>query len=254
MARSPRPARPTRPRHTAPAHQAHRPRRPADAVRLAAVRAYLDFRAGQSFRENAPAAIAEPEARRLYAHLVRGLVRHQRLLEAQVERLGGRPLARLDAEAAAVAMLGLYQLRFLAMPPHAAVYETVELMGPLRLASAKSWVNGVLRAALREKAGKRSGGEPASAPGWAAWERGLSLAQRTSHPDWLVQRWEARYGAAAAEAICQANARYESLSLRAAQTPTAHEPKNPPKNTNPKRKSRRTCMSLQRLSRKLTSI
>jgi 16S rRNA (cytosine967-C5)-methyltransferase len=174
----------------------------AEPVRLAAARAWLTFARGGAFAAEPPATLREEGQRRLYVQLLRGLVRHRRLLEAELARLADRPLARLDAEAAALALLGLYQLRFLEVPAHAAVYETVALAPALRVPRVKGWVNAILRAAQRE--GLRGTESPVERP----------LAVRTSHPDWLVERWTARYGAARAQTVCEADNRYEGAALR----------------------------------------
>jgi 16S rRNA (cytosine967-C5)-methyltransferase len=196
--RAPRtPARETG-RHESAPQPAGRP----DPVRLAAVRAYLAFERGGPFAAEPPAALRGEAQRRLYVALLRGLVRHRRLLQAEVARLARRPLARLEPEVVAPAMLGLYQLRFLEVAPHAALYESVALAPALRRPRAKGWVNAVLRAAQRE--GLRGTESPAPLP----------PGVRTSHPDWLLERWTRRYGAERALAICEADNRYEGAALR----------------------------------------
>lgn len=177
--------------------------RPAcDPVRLAAVKAYLNFARGGAFQAGPPPHLHEDGEKRRYVQLIRGMVRHRRLLEAEVARLALGPAQRLHAEMIALAVLGLYQLRFLDVPPHAAVYETVALAPALGRGHAKGWANAVLRAALRE--GLR--GEQTATP--------APLAVRTSHPDWMVERWIARYGPARTRAICEANNRYDGTVLR----------------------------------------
>jgi 16S rRNA (cytosine967-C5)-methyltransferase len=130
------------------------------------------------------------------------MVRHRRWLEAEVQRLAQRPLAQLDPPVAAAAMLGLLQLHVLHMPEHAVVYEAVEAAVSLGYGSAKGLVNGVLRSALRERA---AGRDPCA---------GYPLAVRTSHPDWLVERWTRHYGSERAQAICEANVDFESSAAR----------------------------------------
>lgn len=173
------------------------------AVRLAAARAYLDFARGGDFQADPPAALTDPGQRRLYVNLLRGLVRHRRFLEAEVERLAGKPLERLDAEAAAAVMLGAYQLRFLDLPPHAVLHETVALAAPLRVESARGWINALLRRIQRE--GKR---------GTEAQGGELPLGVETSHPDWMVERWRDAFGKRRTEEICRANNRYEGAAIR----------------------------------------
>jgi 16S rRNA (cytosine967-C5)-methyltransferase len=176
-------------------------RKPADPLRLAVLRAYLRFAAGGAL-EARPPPQAGAEAGRAYTRFLLGLVRHRRWLEAEVGRLAKRPLAKLDPPVTAAAMLGLLQLHVLRLPEHAVVYETVQAVAALGYGSAKGLVNSLLRAALRERA---AGCDPRA---------GYPLAIRTSHPDWLVERWTRHYGAERAQAICEANARFEAQSVR----------------------------------------
>ena len=81
---------------------------------------------------------------------------------------------------------------------------TVELAKKHGRRGADSFVNGVLRAALR-------------APERAALPTGRdarSLALRTWHPAWLVERWIKDYGYARAEALCLCNNTSAPLSVR----------------------------------------
>jgi 16S rRNA (cytosine967-C5)-methyltransferase len=167
------------------------------------VKAFLDFGRGLPLREAPPAWVGTESGRRLYAQLLRGLVRHKRYLEEEAARLGGAGPRHLDRVVLAVAMLGLLQLRMLSgIPAHAALHESVELVSRLGYRRAKAWVNGVLRAALRElEAGLA---DPSALP----------LAVRTSHPDWMIERWRARYGEACCAAICEANNRFVGVTVR----------------------------------------
>ena len=163
-------------------------------VRLAAARAYLAFGRGEAPAEEAPAHVREAADRRLFAQLLRGMVRHKRLLEAELARLTERPLAKQQPELTTLALLGLYQLRFLdRVPAHAAVFETVGLAPALGLGRARGWVNAILRRAQREQEAS------------SAWVAGLPPQLRTSHPDWMVAGWRAQYGEKRAEEICEAN-------------------------------------------------
>lgn len=180
-----------------------RPIQPPDPVRLAAVEAYLEFDRGGALRDVPPEGLPSPVDRRLYSQLLLGLVRHKRYLEAEVTRLSRGGARRPQRAVAALAMLGLFQLRFLsAVPAHAAVFETVQIAPRLGYGRAKGWVNGVLRTAQREL---DSG---AADPGT------LPLAVRTSHPDWMVERWRERYGDDDCRAICEANNRFAGTTVR----------------------------------------
>ena len=93
--------------------------------------------------------------------------------------------------------LGLYQLFWLErIPNHAAVHATVELAKRLGSASQAGFVNAVLRQCLRESDAIR-----------AALAR-LRLSQPHlgySHPEWLVRRWQARWGPARAARLLEWN-------------------------------------------------
>lgn len=171
-------------------------------MRLAVARAWLDFVQGGIFRTDPPPHVREEADRRGYVNLLRGLARHRRLLEAEVARLGRRPVLKIDAAPLALAALGLFQLRFQAVAPHAAVNEAVSLASTLGCGHAKGWLNAVLRAAQREE------------ETWPQRLAAMPTALRTSHPDWLVERWQARYGEQQATAICEANDRYDGAALR----------------------------------------
>ena len=83
----------------------------------------------------------------------------------------------------------LYQLLFLKTAEHAAVYETVEL-APKR---QRAVINGVLRAAARQQDQLRTRGNA------------QPLFVRTSHPQFLIARWQRHFGDEVAEKLCRWN-------------------------------------------------
>jgi 16S rRNA (cytosine967-C5)-methyltransferase len=115
-----------------------------------------------------------------------GVLRNLTLLDFWIGCL--RP-SRVDADLRDVLRLGLYQLFLLQTAQHAAVYETVEL-APKR---QRAVVNGILRAAARQqdKLLTRANAQP--------------LFIRTSHPQFLIARWQQHFGAEAAEELCRWN-------------------------------------------------
>ncbi|HEX9047409.1 MAG TPA: 16S rRNA (cytosine(967)-C(5))-methyltransferase RsmB, partial [Verrucomicrobiae bacterium] len=82
--------------------------------------------------------------------------------------------------------LGLYQIFWLdRIPPHAAVHETVELAKHSGYGSQAGFINAVLRGYLRETdAIKKILADMKISQPALGW----------SHPEWLVDRWRARYG------------------------------------------------------------
>jgi 16S rRNA (cytosine967-C5)-methyltransferase len=127
------------------------------------------------------------ESDRAFAfELFYGVLRNLTLLDFWIGRLRR---SHIDSDVRDVLRLGLYQLFLLKTAQHAAVHETVELV-PQR---HRSIVNGILRAATR-RLGEllaRADAEP--------------LFVRTSHPQFLVERWEQHFGNRQAEELCKWN-------------------------------------------------
>jgi 16S rRNA (cytosine967-C5)-methyltransferase len=115
-----------------------------------------------------------------------GVLRNLLLLDFWI---GCLRASRIDADLRDLLRLGLYQLLFLKTAEHAAVYETVEL-APKR---QRALLNGVLRAAARQQdeLRTRANAQP--------------LFVRTSHPQFLIARWQQHFGAEAAKELCRWN-------------------------------------------------
>jgi 16S rRNA (cytosine967-C5)-methyltransferase len=149
----------------------------------------LDARAGNEFvEERLQRALTgerlSPADRGLCQELVYGAVRWQATLDWLIKRKAQKrpPGATLRT----LLRLGLYQIFWLTrIPPHAAVHQTVELAKQGGSRSHAAVVNAILRGYLRE--------EPATRRLLAE----LKLNQPAlgySHPAWLVQRWQQRWG------------------------------------------------------------
>jgi 16S rRNA (cytosine967-C5)-methyltransferase len=105
---------------------------------------------------------------------------------------------RVDPESRAILRLGLYQIFHMRTAPHAAVNESVALAG-----RARGLINAILRRALREK---------------ETLEQALAAAGpaiATSHPQFLIDRWEAHYGPEATRLLCQWNNEPAEVHVRA---------------------------------------
>src|SRR6266545_6611005 len=128
-----------------------------------------------------------PDSDRAFAlELVYGVLRNLTLLDFWI---GCLRASRVDVDLRDVLRLGLYQLFLLKTAPHAAVHETVGLV-PQR---QRPIVNGMLRAAIRRESEllARANTEP--------------LFVRTSHPQFLVERWQQHFGVQHAEELCKWN-------------------------------------------------
>jgi 16S rRNA (cytosine967-C5)-methyltransferase len=95
----------------------------------------------------------------------------------------------VDTDLRDILRLGLYQLFLLKTAQHAAVHETVDLA----LQRQRPIINGILRAAIRRRGEllARADAQP--------------LFVRTSHPQFLVERWEQHFGTQHAEEFCRWN-------------------------------------------------
>jgi len=125
-----------------------------------------------------------PADRGLCQELVYGVVRWQSALDWLIARkTGGRPQ---KAALQDLLRLGLYQIFWLdRIPGHAAVHETVELAKHGGFGPQAGFVNAVLRGCLRESDALREAlARLKSEQPHLGW----------SHPEWLVARWNARWG------------------------------------------------------------
>jgi 16S rRNA (cytosine967-C5)-methyltransferase len=122
----------------------------------------------------------------LASDIVFGVLRYRAQLDFLIGHYCGKP-RKLDPEVRTALRMAIYQLRYLErIPAHAAVADAVDLVKRARKHSAAGFVNAVLRQVDREP---------------AAWpNREVEL----SCPEWLLARWERRYGAETAEGIARA--------------------------------------------------
>jgi 16S rRNA (cytosine967-C5)-methyltransferase len=119
--------------------------------------------------------------------IVFGCLRYQAQLDFLIGHFSGRPHAKLDVEVRIALRMGIYQIRHLdRIPAHAAVQESVELVKRAHKRSAAGFVNAVLRKVNRKP---------------VPWP---DCATELSMPGWMLERWEAQYGVAAANSMAQA--------------------------------------------------
>ena len=136
----------------------------------------------------------------LIKELCFGVCRHYLYLQAIAQSLLAKPLKKKDKDIELLILIGLYQLKFLRIPDHAAINETVAGCVALKKPWAKGLINGVLRSFLREQDGIES-------------KVSAELGTQSSHPAWLVERlkqdWPQHY-----TDILTANNQPAPLSLR----------------------------------------
>ncbi len=144
----------------------------------------------------------------LLVELVMGSLRWLRRLDQILADASHRRFDDIEPALRSPLRIAAYQLLFLdRIPPHAAVYEAVEQAHQVTHRGGASFVNGVLRRIAR-------------APQLASWPVRESdptrrLALEMSHPDFLVERWLARFGHRRTAALLAANNRGKPLQLLA---------------------------------------
>lgn len=178
-------------------------RRGANDARGAAVRVLLEVLGqGRSLSAALPPALSQLASgeRGLAQELCYGTLRWLPRLQALATRLLDKPLRSRDQDVHVLLLLGLYQLLYLTIPPHAAVSATVEAAAALGKEWAKGLLNGSLRRLLRERETLL-----------AAVDQDENAA--LAHPAWLLQAlrdaWPAQW-----QAIIAANNSRPPLTLR----------------------------------------
>ena len=140
----------------------------------------------------------------LLNELVYGVVRWRKKLDWILRQFVDSRF-RLDLKSRNILRLGAYQLLHLnRVPPHAAIYETVELAKPKR--KQAQFINAVLRSVQRDA----NRLEFSSLQADPLQHISISL----SYPQWLVKRWLIHYDAAWTLAFCRASNQIAPLSIR----------------------------------------
>ena len=117
-----------------------------------------------------------------------GVLRNLTLLDFWIDCLR---ISRIESSVRDVLRLGVYQIFLLKTPEHAAVHETVAIAAKKQ----GSIVNAVLRSAIRRR------------NELFADAKAQPLFVRTSHPQFLVERWQQHFGTEYTEKLCKWNNR-----------------------------------------------
>ena len=155
-------------------------------------------------------AIAGRE-RRFINGLVYGVIRWQKQLDWVLDRFIN-PKFELDTRHRNILRLGAFQLLHLdGVPPHAAIFETVQLAAPSRGKSSRKrktagFINAVLRAVQRE------GAELVYPP--LDINPIEHIAVSLSYPTWLVKQWVQTRGVSWTLAFCRASNQTAPLAFR----------------------------------------
>mgnify|MGYP000854042597 CR=1 FL=1 len=170
------------------------------AVRQLAVETLGAVFAGQQsvddFLDESPAAAAlDRRDRGFLAAIVYTALRHNEAIMAVLNRHLAKPLPRKAGPAGLILRVGLAELLFLGVPPHAVINSAVELA---RLDGAARHFTGLINAVLRKVAGERA-----------------SLEINDAIAPWLAARWTKSYGPETAGRIATASLREAPLDITA---------------------------------------
>jgi 16S rRNA (cytosine967-C5)-methyltransferase len=138
--------------------------------------------------------------RALAQRLAYGTVQRARMLDFGIDRLGKRPVRKLDPAVVASLRVGAYQLAFTDQAEHAVVDDAVELVRAARLERAVPFTNAVMR---RLQHGFR--GLVASLP-----DGPLKL----SYPDWIWETFRRDFGEEEAISLLAAQNEPPALEVR----------------------------------------
>ncbi len=126
-----------------------------------------------------------PLDRGLALEVAYGCLRLRARLDRWIEAYTDRPLDRIDADVLDWLRIGVYELKELRTPDHAAVSQAVSGARRTMDTGRAGYVNAVLRAVAR-------GSKPDPFPSRDTDPLGY-LASWGSHPVWLLERWLARW-------------------------------------------------------------
>ena len=156
--------------------------------------------------------------RHLAMNIIYGVLRQRQTLESLLQSLCKQPLSRIKPFVHQALLTGLYQIFFLdRIPESAAVNEAVKAVQAAHLPkNLQGFVNGVLRESLRQKETlsarlhQDSAGQGRPSVAGAGDGAGATFL---NHPDWLVKRWQERYGEEEMRRICAINNQQSPLIL-----------------------------------------
>ncbi len=112
--------------------------------------------------------------RALTQELCYGVLRWRPRLQLVIERLLKKPLKQRECDIHCLLLLGLYQLIYTRIPPHAAVAETVSIVAETK----KPWVKGLVNAVLRNFLRKQD---------QLLLEIDANEVARYAHPKWMIE-------------------------------------------------------------------
>jgi 16S rRNA (cytosine967-C5)-methyltransferase len=148
--------------------------------------------------------LKSPADQALVQELSYGVLRWWFRLQEIAQGLLQKPMKPKDLDVFCLLLVGLYQLQYTRIPPHAAVSETVTAVRQLKKAWADKLLNAILRRQLREAEQKAEHKTDNSA---------FSPEARWAHAAWLLQELQAAWPQHW-QAIVEANNQRPPMTLR----------------------------------------
>lgn len=142
--------------------------------------------------------IHNPQDRAFVQAVCYGVIRHYFTLEHILKQLLSKPLKQKDGDIKALLLIGLYQLQYMRVKPHAAVSETVA--ATKHKPWAKSLVNAILRNYLRDAEALQGACD-------------ATPQAALNHPDWIIHQVQQCW-AEQAKHILTANDQPPPMALR----------------------------------------
>jgi len=137
--------------------------------------------------------------------IVKGVIQYRKFLDYVLQTVLDHTLEKLEVEIANILRSGAFQYLILGTPLYAVTNESVVAVKQLRKAAAAGLVNAVLRRLPdKQELSKQFSAMPANE----------ALAIRTSHPQWLVDRWIGEYGFENTRQLVSFNNSYQQIYFR----------------------------------------
>ena len=205
--------------------QQQRAPRPAQSARFAAIETLCRLERSRLpvvslFDKVAAECGLDGPDRHLAMNIIYGVLRQRQTLDSLLQLLCRQPLSRIKPFVRQALLSGLYQIFFLdRIPESAAVNESVKAVQAAHLPkNLQGFVNGVLRESIRRKqtlATAMDGAGATAGQGRPSVVSAMDGAGATllNHPDWLVKRWQQRYGEDEMRRICAVNNQQSPLTL-----------------------------------------
>ncbi|MBS3732788.1 MAG: 16S rRNA (cytosine(967)-C(5))-methyltransferase RsmB [Desulfobacterales bacterium] len=195
----------------------------ADTPRQLALSVLNDLTRGRAnldqllnMRFASPSADMSRRDRALAYAIIYGVLRWRTRLDWHISVFATRPINQIKPEILNILRIGLFQMLFLSKIPHsAAVNTSVEMAKKSAPPQVVRFVNGLLRNAARRP----------DAVNWPDPEKDpiQALAVDESFPQWLIRRWQNRYGIEETQQLCRYFNEIPPVTVRANSLKTTRE-------------------------------